>query len=207
MGFATHERHAFCDALAEVGPDAPTLCEGWTAHDLAAHAWVREHDPLALPGLALPLAAGLTEARMARVQARWPFAELVQRIRRGPAGLFALPGLDEAGNTGEYLVHTEDVRRANDLPRRSLPAGLSDAVWHRLPTMARLLLRDAPVGVRFERDGGTHVVVHPGTEIVTVVGAPAELLLWAFGRRSVADVRLVGTDKALAAIAASASGF
>jgi hypothetical protein len=26
-------RNTFSDLLAEVGPDAPTLCEGWTAQD------------------------------------------------------------------------------------------------------------------------------------------------------------------------------
>ena len=40
MGFAALERAALCDALLEVGPDSPTLCDGWTSHDLAAHVRV-----------------------------------------------------------------------------------------------------------------------------------------------------------------------
>jgi uncharacterized protein (TIGR03083 family) len=35
------ERQALCDTLTELGPDAPTLCEGWTTADLAAHLMVR----------------------------------------------------------------------------------------------------------------------------------------------------------------------
>src|SRR3954447_13193741 len=31
------ERTELLDTLHAVGPDAPTLCEGWTAHDIAAH--------------------------------------------------------------------------------------------------------------------------------------------------------------------------
>ncbi len=31
------ERAALCDALAETGPEAPTLCAGWLTADLAAH--------------------------------------------------------------------------------------------------------------------------------------------------------------------------
>jgi hypothetical protein len=31
------ERQTLCDLLADLGPDAPTLCEGWTTLDLAAH--------------------------------------------------------------------------------------------------------------------------------------------------------------------------
>nr|BFF25281.1 hypothetical protein GCM10025732_32460 [Glycomyces mayteni] len=37
------ERRDLCELLAEVGPDAPTMCEGWTALDLAAHLVLREH--------------------------------------------------------------------------------------------------------------------------------------------------------------------
>src|SRR5262245_9679824 len=44
--FYRRERAALCDLLDRVGPDRPTLCEGWTTNDLAAHLWVRESDPL-----------------------------------------------------------------------------------------------------------------------------------------------------------------
>jgi len=37
------ERLELCDLLLELGPDAPTLCEGWTTADLAAHLVLREH--------------------------------------------------------------------------------------------------------------------------------------------------------------------
>ena len=42
---ARAERDALCDLFLEVGPDVPTLCEGWTARDLAAHLVVRERRP------------------------------------------------------------------------------------------------------------------------------------------------------------------
>ncbi len=54
MGFATAERSDFCDAALAVGPDRPTLCEGWTVADLVAHAWTRENDPVAAPGARCP---------------------------------------------------------------------------------------------------------------------------------------------------------
>ena len=31
------ERAAMCDTFEKFGPDAPTLCEGWTTLNLAAH--------------------------------------------------------------------------------------------------------------------------------------------------------------------------
>ena len=84
MGFAAQERTALCDALAEVGPDAPTLCEGWTSHDLAAHVWVRENDPSAMPGLLVGALADVTASRMEATKRRWLYPELVEQIRRGP---------------------------------------------------------------------------------------------------------------------------
>ena len=48
---ADRERAALLDRAEAAGADAPTLCEGWTVHHLLAHMWVREHEPLATPGL------------------------------------------------------------------------------------------------------------------------------------------------------------
>jgi hypothetical protein len=38
------ERLELCDLFDELGPSVPTLLEGWTANDLAAHLVLREHD-------------------------------------------------------------------------------------------------------------------------------------------------------------------
>jgi len=195
MGFASRERAALCAALTAVEPDAPTLCEGWTAHDLAAHVWCRENDPLAAPGVVIGALADLTASRMEAVKRRWAYPELVRQIARGPRPVspFALPALDEAGNTVEFFVHTEDVRRAGGLePRKSDPA-FEDHASRALATVARRLLRAAPVGVVFERtDSGERLRVRPGSSSVTVAGAPSELLLFAFGRVGHARVGLVG---------------
>src|SRR5690349_11008507 len=51
--FARTERAALCDLLVTVGPDAPTLCEGWTTRDLAAHLAVRDRRPDAAAGIVL----------------------------------------------------------------------------------------------------------------------------------------------------------
>src|SRR5690606_24092038 len=133
MTFAKSERAALCDLFDEVGPDAPTLCEGWNTHDLAAHLWIRETDPLGAPGLLVRPLAGLTERRMAETKQRWEYAELVDRLRHGPARLsvFAIPGIDDAANTTEFFVHHEDVRRAGEvpLPHRELGEEVEDWMW------------------------------------------------------------------------------
>lgn len=209
MNPAKSERAALCDLLDAVGPDAPTLCEGWTTHDLAAHLWIRETDPLGAPGIVAKPLAGLTERRMAESKARWTYAELVDRIRRGPAPLsvFAFPGVDEEANTVEYFIHHEDVRRAGADPQapRELPDEFEDWLWRRLKLMGRAMFRRSPVGVVLERARGEAatgepetVRAMPGSDIVTVVGRPSELLLFAYGRMDEAAAQLVGSDAAIA---------
>src|SRR5205085_2871402 len=49
---AQRERHALADLFNAVGPDAPTLCAGWSTRDLAAHLVLREGHPAAV-GIAI----------------------------------------------------------------------------------------------------------------------------------------------------------
>src|SRR6202007_499940 len=60
MSAARRERSALVETLRRVGPDAPTLCEGWTTRDLAAHLVVRERRLDATPGITIPFLAGYT---------------------------------------------------------------------------------------------------------------------------------------------------
>lgn len=210
MGFAKDERKALCDALLEAGPEAPTLCEGWDAHDLAVHVWIRENDPLAVSGAFIKPLAGVTEARSDAVRSRWTFAELVERIRRGPglASVFAIPGLDELANTGEFFVHTEDVRRPAGLPPRDLGSEFEGYVAASLEKMAKPLMRDATCGIVFERtDVPETLRVKPGSSTVTVAGKPSELLLFAFGRMADADVELIGEPATVAKLTSTHQGF
>lgn len=223
MGYSRDERLGLCAALQEAGPDAPTLCAGWTARDLAAHLVLREHRLDASAGIPGGPLAGYT-ARVQQRIAQRPFPELVGTIRNGPPKLspWAIPGLDERANTVEFFVHQEDVRRAApDWKPREISPGLSDALWARL-RVARLTMRRVPVGVEFARNddaartahgadsaapgstGGTpefRMTVRRGTPVVTVIGTPAELTLWATGRTTAAKVRLDGTEAATAALA------
>ena len=54
MTAAQRERSALVDTLRAVGPDAPTLCDGWKTRDLAAHLVVRERRLDATPGIMVP---------------------------------------------------------------------------------------------------------------------------------------------------------
>lgn len=200
------QRTALCDALDAVEPSAPTLCEGWTAHDLAAHVWLRENRSLTvLPSLLRGRQDRIDQLRR-QVMAERPYAALVQAIRQGPQGWspFRIPGVEGLANTVEFFVHCEDVRRGcgDHTPTEPDP-GLEELAWKRIPVMARLLLRRCPVAVWFARDlpPVEPLRIGRGPQIVTISGRPSELLLYLFGRREAAQVDLIGTPAALRALA------
>jgi uncharacterized protein (TIGR03085 family) len=210
VSYSSDERLALCALLDKTGPDAPTLCEGWTTGDLAAHLVLRERRPDAAAGVAGGPLAGYTARVQQRLRDRVPFPDLVRMIRSGPPRLsvMALPGVDERVNAVEFFVHHEDARRgAPGWEPRELSRGESDMLWRRL-RLARFMLRKAPVGVELARDDDIHdgpayrFTARNATPAVTVVGSPAELTMWVMGRRAAARVRLDGTEAAVARLAA-----
>lgn len=191
---AAHERRALADLLAELGPDAPTCCEGWTTAHLAAHLVVRDRRPDAMPGYALEMVPGL--GRLGgwahRVEdaarGRGSYADLVEHIRSGPPrwSPLAWPGLEQL-NVPEFAIHHEDVRRAQPgWAPRELPATVQDRFW----TPATLYARRGAGrrGVVLRRSDRPGVEARIGAAQRTVEGEPLELLLWASGRRDVARV-------------------
>ncbi|MFF3495089.1 TIGR03085 family metal-binding protein [Streptomyces sp. NPDC002795] len=196
---AKRERLLLADLLEASGPDAPTLCEGWNTRDLAAHVVVRERRPDAAGGILVKQLA----SRLERVQAEFaekPYEELIQLIRTGPPRFspFSLKQIDEASNAIEFYVHTEDVRRARpDWTPRELDPVFADVLWSRLERMARVMGRKAPVGLVLRRPDGQTAVAHRGAPVVTVTGAPSELVMFAFGRQEAADVEMDGEKSAV----------
>jgi uncharacterized protein (TIGR03085 family) len=209
--YARDERLALCALLDKTGPDAPTLCDGWQTSDLAAHLVLREHRPDAAVGILGGPLAKYTERAQGKLSARTPFPMLVEVIRTGPPrlSLFGIPGVDSRANFAEYFVHHEDVRRAQpDWAPRELSDGLNDAIWSQL-SQARLMLRKVPVGIEFARDDvgqrtddqrAVRMTVRQRTPMVTVIGSPTELLMWAFGRTGAAKIRLEGAEADVAAL-------
>ncbi|MGH3159438.1 MAG: TIGR03085 family metal-binding protein [Streptosporangiaceae bacterium] len=208
MSYSRDERRALCALLDEKGPDAPTLCEGWATRDLAAHLVLRERRPDAGVGMLGGPLARYTSHVQNRFAARIPYPRLVGMVRSGPPRLsvFGLPGVDERANLIEYFVHHEDVRRGEPgWQPRDLSSGMSEHLWGRLG-MTRFILRRAPVGIELARDDVDgdarqhRMSVKTGTPVVTVVGHPGELVMWALGRTGAAQVRLDGADKAVEAL-------
>lgn len=176
VSLARRERLRLAETAAELGPDAVTLLEGWTATELIAHLLVRERQPYGAAGIAVPPLSGLTELAMRRAS-RDGFETMVRRFRDPRWTPFRAERIERLVNTLEFFVHHEDLRRARPTWRpRGLPQDEQDQLWVALQRMTRVLLRrtGAPVVLqRSEADGSTRV--GSGADPVTVTGAPEEL--------------------------------
>ena len=202
--FASIERQGLCDTFERVGPDAPTLCSPWLTRDLAAHLVVRERRPDVAAGIWLPFLAGRVE-RVQNGYAAWDWNRLVNEVRSGPPAWspVSLAPVDEAVNTVEFFIHHEDVLRGgSSWSARELPSDLESALWGSVSKVARLHFARARIGVVLASPEHGEQQVHATTDLGTVVvtGTPGELLLYASGRRGVAQVDLTGAEEALASI-------
>jgi uncharacterized protein (TIGR03085 family) len=197
---AQQERMTLCNIFVELGPAAPTLCEGWLTADLAAHLVVRERRPDSGPGLVWPPLAGYTDKVRRAVRDRTPWEEQVETIRRGPPAL--LRAFDGAMNTVEFFIHVEDIRRARTgwEPRPITPE-LADALWARVRPGGMAKKVSATIVIaspgRADKEAGT------GPRL-TLTGDPGELTMFGAGRQGAARVDISG-DTSLAAQLRAAS--
>jgi uncharacterized protein (TIGR03085 family) len=203
------ERDELCDLLLELGPDAPTLCEGWTTLDLAAHLVVREREPRTAPGLVSPRFAAYTDRRR-RHQADQGLAATVDRLRSGPPLLpWGLPKLRTLLNLVEFTVHHEDVRRANGAGPRTERPDLDDALWKLLRGQGRLggrHIQGAGLDLLRPDHPGSRLHVKSGSPLAELTGAPIDLVLYLSGRKDAAQVTLTGPADAVAAVRAARMG-
>jgi uncharacterized protein (TIGR03085 family) len=201
MGVSKDERLALSALFEELGPDAPTLCEGWRTRDLAAHLVLRENRIDAVPGIFLPALAPHTERVQQRYAAR-PWSELVDLVRSGPPWFWvtSIGGLDELANTAEFLVHHEDVRRGQpDWTPRAADPVRDAATWKAASQSARQNFRKSPVGVILRTPDGREAAAKSGPDTVTIFGEPMDLLLYGVGRNAV-DVSFEGAEAAVGAL-------
>jgi uncharacterized protein (TIGR03085 family) len=203
--FDALERLALSDLFDELGPDVPTLLDGWTARDLAAHLVLRERDLIAAPCLVLPGGfQQFAERRRIRMAQQREFGWLVARIRSGPPpGFFRIGWVRSVPNLNEFFVHHEDVRRANGGgPRINLTPAMEAALWRNVRQGGRYLSRRLrQVGLEIGWAGTEErITARKGTPTVRVSGPPGELLLYAFGRQAVAQVEVTGPAGAVAIV-------
>jgi uncharacterized protein (TIGR03085 family) len=208
VSIASAERAALIDLFEGVGPDAPTLCAGWQARQLAAHLLVRERRLDAAPGILIKPLSGLTDRAMRHYAAK-PWPELIELLRGGPPlwSPYRLDVISDRANAAEFFVHHEDLRRGGPGWQPREPQEHRDAVlWKLARTVSRLLYRNSPVGVVLRLPSGAEHTPRGGPRAVVLIGEPGELLLHAYGRDAV-RVRFEGDPADVAALAASRRGL
>jgi uncharacterized protein (TIGR03085 family) len=207
MTAAQRERSALAETLRAVGPDAPTLCEGWTTRDLAAHLVVRERRPDAMPGITLPLLAGYTAKVQDKVARSTSWDDLVDKVSSGPPIYSLFKILDPVANLGEMFIHHEDVRRAVDgWQPRVLDASIAVPLRRQLALMSRLMLSKLPARVVLQTPTGERIARVGRGDAVTMTGEPQELLLFVAGRDAV-RVEFDGDPQTIAAVRAAPRGL
>lgn len=189
--YARQDRRELADLLLRTGPDAPTLCEGWTTRDLAAHLVVRERRPDSSAGMLVrPLAAHGEKVR--RAKAAEPYEKVVGEVRNPPWwSPLSNPLTDELVNGVEMFIHLEDVRRAAPgWEPRTLPPARQGALWRTVKVTGRMALRRLGIGVRILADGYGEFTVGTGEPQATISGEPGELAMFVSGRQRAARVTI-----------------
>ena len=206
VSVAQRERAALVETLRSVGPDAPTLCEGWKTRDLAAHLMIREYRPDAAPGIVIPFFASHTAKVQNEVAERTDWDGLLDKVASGPPIYSPLKLLDPLANVGEMFIHHEDVRRAQPgWEPRVLEPALAAMLRRSLPLMGRMTLAKVPGRVALRTPDGKTVLTAGRGPAVTVTGAPEELLLFSVGRQ--ARVEFDGDASAVAAVRDAPKGL
>jgi uncharacterized protein (TIGR03085 family) len=121
---------------------------------------------------------------------------------------FALPNVDNLANLFEFVIHHEDVRRAqSDWKARTDISQLQTEIGRRLPKFAILALRKLPLGVVMVSPAGVQTWLKRGNTVIELHGEPLEILLYISGRQNHAEVSVHGSPAAIATLERTKFGF
>ncbi len=203
MTLAQSQRTQLLDLFLELGPFAPTLCEGWKTQDLVAHLWIREHKPQAMLGMFSEKFEDMTERIQINALHTHGFVTLVDKLRK--PSLMMRP-MDSLINGAEYFIHHMDVLRANDRDQE-----ISDRDEETLRTPLKMFASKTAKAygdrVVVDTNDGKKLELGQGTRPVHLIGKPSEVLLFVAGRTDNAKVQLVGEPDAVAKFTESAGGI
>jgi uncharacterized protein (TIGR03083 family) len=172
----------------------PSLCQGWTVHDVAAHLLM----PLvtSIPRLIVAMAGsgfnfdranlGLT----ARVAQR-SNAELVTGLRANADHRFKPPGMGAEAPLTDTLVHGQDIRRPLGIDRRIAPEHLARSLTFLSGKTQGFVPKGLVDGVRFEATD----LAWNGGDGALARGTGEAILLTMTGRRvAVAELEGPGVE-------------
>jgi len=187
--YARRERSELAELLLQAGPDAPTLCAGWTTRDLAAHLVVRERRPDASLTMLVPPLAGHGE-HVRKEKAARPYEQVVAEVRNPPWwSPVSNRVTDELFNALEFFIHHEDVRRGSPgWEPRPLDAAEQKAIWRGVRFAARTGLRRLRVPMLLRSPGYGEVRVGDQDPQATLTADPSELAMFVSGRQRASRV-------------------
>lgn len=197
MTFSQKERERLGALLLSVGPDAPTLNDGWLTRDLAAHLFIRERKTWKAGGMFVSALEGILDAEMEKQKAR-PYDEVVREWAGGPP-VWVKP-FDSKINTAEHFIHHEDVRRGGgEINPREFSQRVNGELLRWVERFGKMALKGSPVPVILTPPnlppvtvGDSAGVAERGDDVVRVTGEPGELLLWVSGRTDATKVDFSG---------------
>ena len=118
-----NERRALADVFDKLTSEqlrTPSLCDGWTVHDIAAHLIMPLETRIPSFALALIGARGdfdKANLTLTRRHAARPITDLVDSLRRNAAHRFKPPGMGPEAPLTELLLHGQDIRRPLGIDR------------------------------------------------------------------------------------------
>ncbi len=218
MTLAQTERAALADLFARLGPNQPTLCEGWDTGALMAHLLIRERQVYAALGTWVKPLESVT-ARVSANYRKRPWTDQIALYRSGPPGFspFAWGSLDAKANGMEMFIHHEDARRGQpDWQPRELDEATRAELIPLLTSalvLRRLKKAGVPVTARLTDAPGQRdmpIVLVPAANLdivdsdpgVVLHGGAGEILLWLSGRSAV-RVEFEGSAAGVAAVRAA----
>jgi uncharacterized protein (TIGR03083 family) len=183
------ERRGLADLLSGLARDqqaTPSLCEGWSVHDVTAHLVLPlevSTSTFALTMLACRGSFDRANVRLTRRQARRPFDELVGVLRSKAETRFTPPGAGPEAPLTDLLVHGLDIRwplgLARELPEQRLRTSLdfltSTPARGLVPKGALTALRFSADDIAWAHGSGAGVTGTADALLLAITGRAAAL--------------------------------
>lgn len=190
--FVQSERQFTVELLKKLTPNqwqASTLCAGWTIEDLAAHLVSRERNIIGSIGLVVPGLHFVHDKRIEKIKAKG-HQFIISRLERYPWWMAATL------NTAEFYVHNEDMLRGELHLHRTPPSEAGQAIlWSALAGLMKVkktMVKDLG-NVMIENTHNSDDILianHHSKQDTTIRGQANELLLFCYGRRAAAKVKV-----------------
>lgn len=179
------------EGLTETQLSEPSLCDGWTIKDTAAHLTTTFHTSMPKFMVQMLMSGGFNNAnRKAAIReaSHRSISDIAEELRANAEHRFTPPGMGAEAPLADIVMHGQDIRRPLAI-ERDIPEGEARVILDLLVSKKGKFAwpRGGVSGLRFE---ATDMEWSSGSG--PVVSGNAEALLMAIGGRAVAVEDLTG---------------